>query len=107
MACLRKITRMVAEAIRKSQQRFKRNYDKNLATRNKDVKIGDDVYAKAYRRKHKLQCLTLAPFLSIEKEDKTFLVRPGDEENRIFWDRATPHHATTLRGMPTPRLMHC
>jgi len=41
MAHLRKQTPVVVEALRKTQQRYKRNFDHRVATRNSDVKIGD------------------------------------------------------------------
>lgn len=90
MARLRKTIPKVAEALRKTQQRYKKTYDKNLATRNKDVKIGDYVYLKAHQREHKLSSPTNGPFLVVDLDDKTFVVQVGDEESRVSWDQATP-----------------
>lgn len=90
MARLRKTIPLVAEALRKTQQRYKKNYDKNLAIRNKDVKIGDYVYLKNNQREHKLSSLTTGPFLVVDLDDKTFVVQMGDEESRVSWDQATP-----------------
>jgi len=43
MARLRKQIPIVVEALRKTQQRYKRNFDHRVATHNADVKIGDYV----------------------------------------------------------------
>jgi len=42
-ARLRRQIPVVVEALRKTQQRYKRNFDHRVATRNADVKIGDYV----------------------------------------------------------------
>ena len=90
MARLRKTIPKVAAALRKTQQRYKKNYEKNLSTRNKDVRVGDDVYTKAHQRRDKLSSLTLGPFLVVDLDDKTFVVKQGDEETRVSLDQATP-----------------
>lgn len=90
MARLRKTIPKVAEALRKTQQRYKRCYGKNVSTRNEDVKVGDYVYTRSHQRKHKLEPLTLGPFLVVDLDDKTFVVQQGDEENRVSKDQATP-----------------
>jgi len=98
MARLRKTIPKVAAALRKTQQRYKKNYEKNLATRNKDVRVGDYVYTKAHQRRDKLSSLTLGPFLVVDLDDKTFVVKQGDEETRVSLDQATPAPKTGWRG---------
>jgi len=44
MVRLRRKIHVVVEALRKTQQRYKRNFDDRVVTRNVDVKIGDYVY---------------------------------------------------------------
>lgn len=90
MARLRRIIPKVAEAMCKTQQRYKRNYDKNVSNRSRDVRTGDYIYVKSHLRAHKLDGLTVGPFLVLDQDDKTFVIQQGDEEKRVSKDKATP-----------------
>jgi len=54
-ARLRRHIPVVVEALRKTQQRDKRNFDHRVATRNADVKIGDYVYTTNHYPQNELQ----------------------------------------------------
>ena len=54
MAKLRQQIPAVVEALQKTQQRYKRNFDSNLNTRNKRVRVGDYVYTTNHQQKNKL-----------------------------------------------------
>jgi len=60
--------------------------------------VGDYVYTKAHQRRDKLSSLTLGPFLVVDLDDKTFVVKQGDEETRVSLDQATPAPKTGWRG---------
>ncbi|GAB0498086.1 hypothetical protein MMPV_009427 [Pyropia vietnamensis] len=90
MARLRKLIPQVAEALAKTQQRYKKGYDLNIARRNTDVRVGDYVYTVAHRRLHKLDAPVLGPFLVVDRDDKTFVVQVGDDEERVSSDQVTP-----------------
>jgi len=55
MARLLKQIPVAVEALRKTRQRYTRNFDHRVATRNADVKIGDYVYTTNHDQKNKLQ----------------------------------------------------
>jgi len=54
MALLRRQIPVVVEALRKTQQRYKRSFDHRVATRNVDVKIGNYVSTTNHDRQNKL-----------------------------------------------------
>jgi len=54
MAKLRRQIPAVVQAFRKTQQRYKRNFDSNVDTRNKHVRVGDYVYTTNHQQKNKL-----------------------------------------------------
>jgi len=54
MAKLRRQIPAVVQAFRKTQQRYKRNFDSNVDTRNKRVRVGDYVYTTNHQQKNKL-----------------------------------------------------
>lgn len=107
MARLRKTIFKVAEALRKTQQRYKKTYDRNLAKRNQDVKVGDYVYVRSHQREQKLESLTVGPFLVVDLDDKTFVVVQGDEENRIPGIKRRPRRARTPWGRQRRHRMPC
>lgn len=107
MARLRKTIPKVAEALRKTQQRYKKTYDRNLAKRNQDIKVGDYVYVRSHQREHKLESLTVGPFLVVDLDDKTFVVVQGDEENRIPGIKRRPRRARTPWGRQRRHRMPC
>jgi len=55
MAKLRQQIPAVVEALQKTQQRYKRNFDSNVGTSNKRVRDGDFVYTTNHQQQNKLQ----------------------------------------------------
>jgi len=92
MARLRKQIPVVVEALRKTQQRYKRNFDHRVATRNADVKIGDYVYTTNHDRQNKLQSKAIGPFVVVDADAdaSTFVIDIDGEEKRVSSDHVTP-----------------
>jgi len=92
MARLRKQIPIVVEALRKKQQRYKRNFDHRVATRNADVKIGDFVYTTNHDRQNKLQSKAIGPFVLIDADADafTFVIDIDGEKKRVSSDHVTP-----------------
>jgi len=82
MARLRKKIPIVVEALRKTQQRYKLNFDHRVATRNADVEIGDYVYTTNNDRQNKLQSKAIGPFVVIDADAdaSTFVIDIDGEE---------------------------
>jgi len=107
MARLRKQIPIVVEALRKTQQRYKRNFDHRVATRNADVKIGDFVYTTNQDRQNKLQSKAIGPFVAIDADAdaSTFVIDIDGEEKRVSSDHVTPApRPTTTDTVPHPFL---
>jgi len=105
MARLRKQIPIVDEALRKTQQRYKRNFDHRVATRNADVKIGDYVYTTNHDRQNKLQSKAIGPFVVIDADAdaSAFLIDIDGEERRVSSDHVTPApRPTTTDTVPHP-----
>ena len=80
MAKLRQQIPAVVEALQKTQQRYKRNFDSNVDTRNKRVRVGDYVYTTNHQQKNKLQSRTVGPFVVLDADDSTYVVDVNGEE---------------------------
>ena len=105
MAKLRRQIPAVVEALRKTQQRYKRNFDTNVSPRNKSVRIGDYVYMTNHHRQHKLQSRAVGPYVVIDADDSTYVVDVGGEEVRVSSDHVTPApRPTTTDTTPHPLL---
>jgi len=107
MARLRKHIPIVVEALRKTQQRYKRKFDHRVATRNADVKIGDYVYTTSHDRQNKLQSKAIGPFVVIDADSdaSTFFSDIDGEEKRVSSDHVTPApRPTTTDTVPYPLL---
>jgi len=107
MARLRRQIPVVVEALRKTQQRYKRNFDHRVATRNADFKIGDYVYTTNHDRQSKLQSKAIGPFVVVDADAdaSTFVIDIDGEENRVSSDHVTPDpHPTTTDTVPHPLL---
>jgi len=105
MARLRRKIPVVVEALRKTQQRYKRNFDHRVATRNADVKIGDYVYTTNHDRRNKLQSKAIGPFMVLDADDSTFVIDIDGEEKRVSSDHVTPApRPTTTDKVPHPLL---
>jgi len=92
MARLRKQIPIAGEALRKTQQRYKRNFDHRVATRNADVNIGDYVYTNNHDRQNQLQSKAIGPFVVInaDADASTFVIDIDREEERVSSDHVTP-----------------
>jgi len=83
MAKLRQQIPAVVEALQKTQQRYMRNFDSNVDTRNKRVRVGNCVYTKNHQPKNKLQSRTVGPFVVLDADDSTYVVDVNGEERRV------------------------
>jgi len=92
MARLRKHNPIVGEALRKTQQRYKRNFDHRVATCNADVKIGEYVCTTSHDGQNKLQSKTIGPFVVADAtaDASTFVIDIDGEEKRVSSDHVTP-----------------
>jgi len=107
MARLRKQIPIVVEALRKTQQRYKRNFDHRVATRNADGKIGDCVYTTNHDRQNKLKSKAIGPIVVIDADAdaSTFVIDIDGEEERISSDHVTPAPRPTMTDtVPHPLL---
>ena len=75
MARLRRRIPVVLEALRKTQQRYKRNFDHRAATRNSDVKIGDHNFTTNHDQQNKLQSKAIGPFVVVDADAALLHVR--------------------------------
>jgi len=90
MSKLRQQIPAVVEALQKTQQRYMRNFDSNVDTRNKRVRVGDYVYTTKHQQKNKLQSRTVGPFVVLGADDSTYVVDLNGEERRVNSDHVTP-----------------
>jgi len=88
IARLRRQIPVVVEALRKTQQRYKRNVDHWVATRNADVKIVDYVYTVNHDRQNKLQSKVIGPFVVVDADTdaSTFVIDIVGEEKSVSSD---------------------
>jgi len=107
MARLRRQIPVVVEALRKTQQQYKRKFDHRVATRNADVKIGDYVYTTNHDRQNKMQSKAIGPFVvdDADADASTFVIDIDKEEKRVSSDHVTPApRPTTADTVPHPVL---
>jgi len=107
MARLRRQIPVVIEALRKTQQRYKRNFDHRIATRNANVKIGDYAYTTNHDRQNKLQSKAIGPFVVVDMDTdaSTFVIDVDGEEKRLSNDHVTPAPRPTMTDtVPHPLL---
>lgn len=90
MARLRVQMPAVVEALRKTQQRYKRIFDASLGQRNSKIKIGDYVYTTNHQRSKKLQRKAIGPFIVVDSDESTFVIYVDGLEKRISSDHTTP-----------------
>jgi len=105
MASHRKQLPVVVESLRKTQQRYKRNFDDRVATRNADVKIAYYVYTTNHDRKNKLQSKASGPFVvvDVDTDASTSVMDTDGEEERFSSDHVTPApRPTTMDTVPHP-----
>jgi len=107
MARLRRQIPVLVEALRKTQQRYKLDFDHRVATRNADVKIGDYVCTTNHDRQNKLQSKAIGPFVvgDADADASTFVIDIDGEEKRFISDSVTPApRPTTTDTVPHPLL---
>jgi len=105
MASLRRQIPAVAEALRKTQQRYKKNFDANAGKRNDKVKIGDSVYTTNHSRDSKLQSRAIGPYIVVDADEATYVIDVDGEEKRVSSDHATPApRPSTADANPHPLL---
>jgi len=90
MAKLRQQIPAVVEALKKTQQRNKRNVDSNFDTRDKRVRAGDYVYTTNHKQQNKLQSRTVGQFIVLDPDYSTYVVDVNGEERRVNSDHDTP-----------------
>jgi len=90
MTKLRQQIPAVVEALQKTQQRYKPNFDSNVDTRNKRVRVGDYVYTTNHQQKNKLQSRTVGPFVVLDADDSIYVVDVNGDERRVNSDHVTP-----------------
>jgi len=104
-AKLRQKIPAVVEASLKTQQRYKRNFDSNVDTRNKPVRVGAYVYTTNHQQKNKLKSGTVGPFVVLNADDSTYAIDGNGEERRVNSDHATPaSRPSTPEEIPHPLL---
>jgi len=107
MARLRRRIPVVLEALRKTQQRYKRNFDHRAATRNSDVKIGDHNFTTNHDQQNKLQSKALGPLVVVDTnaDASTFVIDIYGEKKRVSSDHVTPASgSSTTDSVPYPLL---
>jgi len=107
MARLRRKIPVVVEALRKTQQRYKHNFNHRVATRNADVKIGDYVYTTNHDRQNKLQSKAIGPFVVVhaDADASTFVIDNDGEEKCVSSDHVAPAPRPTAKDtVPHPLL---
>jgi len=107
MARLRRQIPVVIEALRKTQQRYKRNFGHRVATRNANVKIGGYVYTTNHDQQNKLQRKAIGPFVVVDMDSdaSTFVIDVDGEEKRFSNDHVTPAPRPTMTDtVPHPLL---
>jgi len=90
MAKIRQQIPAVVEAFQNTQQRYARNFDSHVDTRNKRVRVGNYVYTTSHQQKKKLQSRTVGPFVVLEADDSTYVVDVNGEERRVNSDHVSP-----------------
>lgn len=90
MARLRRQLPAVVEALRKTQQRYKRDFDANVGSRNKDIRVGDYVYTTNHHRASKLESRAVGPFVVLDADASTFVIDLDGEQERVSSDHVTP-----------------
>jgi len=103
MVKLRRPIPAVVEALRKTQQPYKRNFDTSVSPRNKSFRIEDYVKKTNQHRKQKPQRRAVGPYVVIDADDSTYVVNVGGEEIRVSSDHVTPDPRPTT-AETTPHL---
>lgn len=96
----------VVEALRKTQQRYKRYFDANRGKRNDKIKIGDYVYTTNHERANRLDRKAIGPFIVVDANESTFVVDIDGIEKCINSNHATtePVPADAKDDAPLPLL---
>jgi len=71
ISMLRQHIPVVVEGLKKTQQRYKRDFDSNVDTCDKRVRVGDYVYTTKHQQQNKLQSRTVGPLVVLDADDST------------------------------------
>ena len=79
-------------ALRSTQQRYKRNFDRRMRLPKQDPLPGEYVFIRKDHRarhepKHKLSPIATGPYRVIDADDKTLVVEMGQRHERVSRDR--------------------
>jgi len=80
----------VVEALQKTQQRYKRNFDSNVDTRKNRVRVGAYVYSTSLQRKKKLKSGTVGPSFARNANVSTYVIDVNGEERPVNSDHVIP-----------------
>ena len=92
--------------MRKSQLRYKANYDKTIRSTAADYSPGRYVFVRRdyanprENTRHKLAPVATGPYRIVTSDADTIVIQDGDRHERITRDRVTP--APSPAGIPTP-----
>jgi len=73
-----------------TQQRYKRNPDANVDTRNRGIRAGDFVHATNHQQNNKMRRRTVRPFVEVGADDFTNVVDVNGQERRVNSDILIP-----------------
>jgi hypothetical protein len=91
---LRELTPYAQQQLAASQERYKRNYDRTVRTKNKEIRVGSWVYVR--KETHpagvnpKLDDQVDGPYQVLETDGHTFVLQLGAQKDRVSSDRITP-----------------
>ena len=76
----------------KTQQRYKRDFDKRIKKIKRNIREGDYVYidpTDGMSKTGKLECPALGPFRVLKNDGRTFAIQRNEDVERINADRIT------------------
>jgi len=73
-----------------TQQRYKRNPDADVDTRNRGIRAGDFVHATNHQQNNKLRSRTVRPSVEVDADDSTNVVDVNGQERRVNSDIFIP-----------------
>ena len=117
---MEKTLRETGDRLRKTQERYKKNYDQRLRKQSEIIKEDDFVYLRVERRdenetRHKLAAVAEGPYKVLEATRRTVVIeRPDHSVEKVSRDRVTlaPRPRTvdevreTIRPMTDQELEH-
>jgi len=80
---LKELIPTVRSSLDKYQARYKRDWDSRMRSKNKDLTVGDFVYLRSHRGRHKLLPKALGPFEILDTGGTYFAIDQGNGEGRV------------------------